>query len=78
MMLVAVAGLLPLAIVVLLAAARHLDGMQDAAAASVLDRVALGLGVLWVIDLVCLLLAVGINSLGPPPDGPPPDGPPPR
>lgn len=66
MILVAVAGILPLAMVVVLAAARLLDGMQDAAAAVVLDRVALGLGVLWAIDLLCLLLAVGINSLGPP------------
>ena len=67
MILVAGACVFPLAIVVLLAVARLLDAMQDAAAAGVLDRVALAIGVLWAIDLVCLLLAVGINALGPPP-----------
>jgi len=67
MILVAAACVFPLAIVVVLVAARLLDAMQDAAAAGVLDRVALAIGVLWAIDLLCLLLAVGINGLGPPP-----------
>ncbi len=57
---------MPVAIVVLLAVARLLAAMQDAAAAAVLDRIALAAGVLWAIDLVCLLLALGINALGPP------------
>ena len=65
--LVAVACVLPLAIVVVVAVARLLDAMQDAAAATVLDRVALAIGILWAIDLLCLLLAIGINALGPPP-----------
>jgi hypothetical protein len=65
--LVTVASVLPLAIVVVLAVARLLEAMQDAAAAAVLDRIALGIGILWAIDLVCLLLAIGINALGPPP-----------
>jgi hypothetical protein len=43
--------------------------MQDAAAAGVLDRVALGVGVIWVVDLVCLVLVLGISALGPPPGG---------
>jgi hypothetical protein len=67
--LVTVAAIFPLAIVVLLAAARLLGAMQDAAAAGVLDRVALATGVLWAIDLVCLLLALAINSLGSGPGG---------
>lgn len=66
LILVAVACVFPLAIVVLLAVARLLDAMQDAAAAGVLDRVALAIGVLWAIDLLCLLLAIGVNALGPP------------
>jgi hypothetical protein len=37
--------------------------MQDATGAAVLDRIALGLGVVWGIDLVVLLLALGIKSL---------------
>ena len=66
--LVTLAAVLPVAIVVLLAAARLLGAMQDEAAATVLDRVALAIGVVWAIDLLCLVLALGINSLGPPPD----------
>ncbi|MEX0677673.1 MAG: hypothetical protein WD063_11395 [Pirellulales bacterium] len=64
--LVALACVFPLAIVVLLAAARLLAAMQDAAAAGVLDRVALAIGILWAIDLLCLLLAIGVNAIGPP------------
>jgi hypothetical protein len=62
--LVTVAAALPVAIVVLLAAARLLGAMQDDAAARVLDRLALAGGVLWAIDLVALLLALGLNALG--------------
>lgn len=65
--LVGVACVLPLAIVVVLGVARLLDAMQDAAAATVLDRIALSIGILWGIDLLCLLLAIGVNALGPPP-----------
>jgi hypothetical protein len=64
--LVAGAVILPVAILVFLGAARLLDAMQDAAASGVFDRVALGVGVLWALDLVCLVLALGINALGPP------------
>jgi uncharacterized membrane protein YhaH (DUF805 family) len=68
--LVTTACVLPIAIAVLLAVARLLGAMEDTAAAAVLDRVALAAGIVWAIDLVCLLLAQGINSLGSPP-GPP-------
>jgi hypothetical protein len=65
--LVAAACVLPLAIVVMVGAARLLDAMQDAAAATVLDRIALGAAIGWLVDLLCLLLAIAINALGPPP-----------
>jgi hypothetical protein len=68
-MLVTAALVLPVALVVLLAAARLLGAMEDAAAARVLDRVALALGVLWAIGLVCLLLALAIGALGSGPGG---------
>jgi uncharacterized membrane protein YhaH (DUF805 family) len=68
--LVTAACVLPIAIAILLAVARLLGAMEDTAAAAVLDRVALAVGIVWAIDLVCLLLAQGINSLGPP-AGPP-------
>jgi hypothetical protein len=67
MILVTVAVVFPLAIVVVLAAARLLDAMQDTAAATVLDRIVLAVAILWALDLVCLLLAIGINALGSPP-----------
>jgi hypothetical protein len=65
--LVTAACVLPIAIVVLAAVARLLAAMEDTSAAAVLDRVALAVGIIWTIDLVCLLVAQGINSLGPPP-----------
>ena len=60
---------LPLALVVLLGVARLLGAMQDASGALVLDRIALGVAIVWGVDLLCLLLALGINALGPPPGG---------
>ena len=66
--LVTSACILPVAIAIVLAVGRLLGAMQDEAGAAVLDRVALAIGILWAIDLVCLLVAQGINSLGPPAD----------
>jgi hypothetical protein len=66
MALVTAACVLPVAIVVVVAVGRLLGAMQDAAGAAALDRIALALGIVWVIDLVCLVLAQSINSLGPP------------
>lgn len=64
--LVTAACILPVAIAILLGVGRLLGAMEDAAGAAVLDRVALAMGLLWAINLVCLLVAQGINSLGPP------------
>ena len=68
--LVTVACILPVAITIVLAVGRLLGAMQDGLGAITLDRVALALGILWGVDLVCLLVAQGINSLGPPSDPP--------
>jgi hypothetical protein len=57
---------LPVAIVVVAAVGWLLAAMDDAAGGAALGRVALALGIAWVIDLVCLVLAQAINSLGPP------------
>ena len=65
--LVAIGCVLPLAIVIVLGTSRLLAAMQDAAAAMILDRIALGVAIVWSVDLLCLLLALGINTLGPPP-----------
>lgn len=64
--LLAMGCVLPVAIALLWAVSRLLLAMQDAAAATVLDRVALALGLVWVLALVCLVLAQALNSLGPP------------
>ncbi len=69
MILITAACVLPVAIVIVLGVARLLGAMQDDSAAVVLDRVALAIGILWAIDLVCLLVAQAINAVGPP--GPP-------
>lgn len=66
MILVAAACVLPVAIVIVVGVARLLAAMHDESAPAVLDRVALAIGILWAIDLVCLVLAQAINSLGPP------------
>lgn len=60
---------LPLALVIVLGVARLLAAMQDTAGAAVLDRISLGAGIVWAIDLVCLLLTLGINAIGPPGPG---------
>lgn len=62
-LLVSVGCLLPIALVIVLGVARLLSAMQDANGAAVLDRIALGLGILWALDLVVLLLALGIRAL---------------
>jgi hypothetical protein len=67
--LVTAACVLPVAIVVVVAVGWLLGQMEDAAAAAVLARVALAIGIVWVIELVCLLVAAGINALGPPDAG---------
>ncbi len=64
--LVTLACVLPVAIVVLVAAGWLLAAMQDEAAGRVLQRIALAFGLAWLVDLVVLVIAQGINSLGPP------------
>ena len=68
--LIAVAIVLPIAVCVILALGELLEAMGDSDGGVVLGRVALAAGVLWVVDLICLLLALGVNSLIDPP-GPP-------
>jgi hypothetical protein len=69
-MLVTAACVLPIAIAVILAVGRLLGAMQDTEAAGVLDRIALAIGIVWAINLVCLLLAQGINALEKPSEPP--------
>jgi len=68
--LIVIAVVLPIGVCVILALGELLGAMGDSAGGVVLDRVALATGVLWVVDLICLVLALGVNSLidprGPP------------
>jgi len=68
--------LMPIAIVLVVALAALLTAMQDAAGAYFLNRAALGLGLVWVLGLVALLLALAANTLadGLPANGPRADG----
>jgi hypothetical protein len=66
LVLVTSAAILPMAIAVVLGVGRLLAAMQDAAGAAVLDRVALGLGILWALNLISLVMALALERLGPP------------
>jgi hypothetical protein len=61
--------LLPISLCVVLGVAALLVQMGDSAGGAVLHRIALAGGILWVLDLICLLLVVAVNSLRGP-DGP--------
>jgi hypothetical protein len=68
-----VALVVPIAICVIVALGRLLAAMGDVpAAVATLDWVAAALGILWVLDLICLVLALAIESLREPhePDEP--------
>ena len=61
--------LLPIVLCVVLGVAALLDAMGDSAGGLVLHRVALFGGILWVVDLICLVLVLAIGTLRGP-DGP--------
>jgi hypothetical protein len=58
---------LPIALCVLMGLAWLLRMMQDEAGAACLGRVATGLAIAWVVDLIALVVIQAINSLGGPP-----------
>lgn len=59
---------LPIIVTVLSGAASLFASLGDAAAATFLGRVALAGGLVWTIELICLLLVLAWNSLA---DDPP-------
>jgi hypothetical protein len=63
LLLVAGALFAPIAIVLVLAVATLLGAMQDEAGQYALKRVALGLGMLWALDLVGLVVVLAVNAL---------------
>lgn len=56
--------MLPVAISILFGLGRLLGAMGDSAGGTVLGWIALAAGVLWILDLICLVLVQAINSLG--------------
>ena len=67
--LAAAAILLPITICVVVGVAALLVGMGDQWGGAVLFRIALAGGIVWIIDLVCLVLALAVGTLRGP-DGP--------
>ena len=59
---------LPIVLCVLIGLAWLLRMMQDEAGAACLGRVAMGLAIVWIIDLIALVVIQAINSLGGPPE----------
>lgn len=57
---------LPILLCVLFAVSKLLEGMNDAAGAVALERVGLGLFILWVVDLIGLVIVQAIQSAGGP------------
>jgi len=62
---------LPIAAGVILAVASLLAAMGDAIGGVVLRYIALGCGIVWVVDLASLVLVQGVDVLGD--DGKPPE-----
>lgn len=58
-----VAFLLLVSVGVVLAVASIVDAMGDATGGSAMRWVGLGLGAALLVDLICLVLALGVNSL---------------
>jgi hypothetical protein len=56
------AVVLPIIVLITLGVSQLLSAMNDAVGAAWLARVALVGGVFWLIDLVLLLIALGINA----------------
>ena len=53
---------LPILTCVVIAVAKLLDGMNDAAGALALERIGLGLFILWAVDLIGLVIVQAIQS----------------
>ncbi len=61
--LVAAAVLLPITICVVVGVAALLEGMGDQCGGTVLLRIALAAGILWIVNLICLVLVLALGAL---------------
>ena len=64
--LTAVAIIAPITLCALLGLGQVLSAMEDAAGSRLMIRIAHIVIILWVVDAICLLLALAVNSLLPP------------
>ena len=71
--LVGTALVLTATLAVVLVTGHVLGKMGDPTGQAILDRIALGIGIIWTVDVVCLVLAMGVNALTD--DQAPPDDP---
>lgn len=62
-LLVGLSAGLPVVICVFVAVARLLEKLQDIPGAILLERLALGVGLAWVVALIFLVISLGIDSL---------------
>ena len=60
--------ILPIAICLILAVASLLSAMGDVTGGGAMRWVALGCGIIWALDLILLVLALGVNALSAPDD----------
>jgi hypothetical protein len=66
LILVGMAAVLPIAIVLLAALAALLNAMGDPVGRNTLGWIACGVGLVWLLDLVCLVLAMAVRALDAP------------
>ncbi len=63
LLLIAAAIVLPIAVCVVLAVGALLSAMGDSPGGGVLRYIAWAFGILWGVDLICLVLAMGVSVL---------------
>lgn len=63
LLLIAAALVLPVVICVILAVGSVLLAMEDTSGFVALRRIALAGGIVWAIDLICLLVVLALNAL---------------
>lgn len=70
LLLTAAAFLLLVALAVVLGVGAVLGAMDDPGGQAIMNGVALGCGIVLAVDLICLVLALGLNAFAEPPEPP--------
>ncbi|MBN2293967.1 MAG: hypothetical protein JXM70_16185 [Pirellulales bacterium] len=61
--LVAIALVLTISLAVIMGVACIIGKMGDTQGQAVLESAALAIGLGWIVDMICLVLALGVNSI---------------